>query len=149
MENLLPKFPRILTRSCRGSLGYIIYIFFYAFLLFTGPACTSLSGASALSTPLALSRPWGIPHAKGYGVVGVRYKPRPWGVESCPGGHPLSIFSCPEPFGPLKSSAPVGKQLRRTRGGRRWPLCQEPLMMGSRVQDETLEQEGSAGSFPF
>ena len=87
-------------------------LFFHAFLIFTGPACTFLSGSRALSTPLALSRPWGVPHAKGCGVVGVMCEPGPWGVERCRGGHPLSVHSHPEPFRSLKSSA--------SRGGRNW-----------------------------
>jgi len=108
-----------------------------------------LSAASAPSTPLALSRPWGIPRAKGCGVVDVTCTPQPWGAASCPGGHLLSMHSYPEPFRSLESSASHGGRNGEEPGGKVMGLCREALVIGSLVQDETLEQEGSTGSFPF
>lgn len=126
-----------------------LFFFSLAFLIFTGPACTFLSGAKSLSTLLALSRLWDIRCAKGYGVVGVMCEPQPWGAQSCQGGHRLAVSSRPEPFRASKSSS--------SHGGRNWeeqgregdgPCARKPVVDGQ-VQGETLEQEGIAGPFLF
>lgn len=89
---------------------FFLFFFFCTSLIFTCPACIFLSGASALSAPSVLSKPWGILHVKGYGVVGVMCKPWPWGVESCPGENLLSVHIHPAPFRSLKSSASYGRR---------------------------------------
>lgn len=149
-SKISPKSDKELLRKSRLWVGFVVGGgFFSSFLIFTGPACTFLSGAKSLSTLLALSRPWDIPRAKGYGVVGVPCEPQPWGAQSCQGGCCLAMSSRPEPFRASKSSA--------SHGGRNWeeqgregdgPCARKPVVDGQ-VRDETLEQEGSAGPFLF
>lgn len=140
LENLLPKFPWILTRSCRRSLR-LRYLFCPRFSNFYRPS---------LHVPL-----WGqgyfcascfeqlLGHPRCQEVQGWLVLPQPWGAESCPGAHPLSMHSHPEPFRCLKSSGE----------GRNWEEpgeeVIEALVVGSWVQDKTLGQKGSAGSFSF
>lgn len=105
-SKISPNSDKELPRKSR--LCYLF--FFHAFLLLIGPACTFLSGASALSISLALSRPWGIPYTKGSLALGVSPG---LGERRDAQAEILSPRTVtPEPFGSLKSSA--------SHGGRNW-----------------------------